>query len=325
MPTPALPVILDTDLAMGVPGSDIDDGFALALALADPGLDLVAVTCVGGNADVESAVLLAKELLELLDRRHVPVHRGAAAPLCHPELRPGAPEQIRAAFGRHEADPGPAAARIAELVAERPGEITIVAIGPLTNLAAAISLNPDLPTQVREVVIMGGVYFGHTHELRRPGEFNFLIDPEAANAVLRSGAPIRLVGLDVTSRVRLTRAEAEAMAAEGRGFQRFAGRYTTAWIDHLAERHPGALGAGESCALHDPLAVAVVTRPDLVDWVPAHVTVLDGASVGRGAAITDLLGAPDPPSPNARVARAVDTEGFRDHFFSTIRALDAKD
>ena len=140
MPTPALPVILDTDLAMGVPGSDIDDGFALALALADPGLDLVAVTCVGGNADVESAVLLAKELLELLDRRHVPVHRGAAAPLCHPELRRGAPEQIRAAFGRHEADPGPAAARIAELVAERPELRHVVLMCPAVNFIDASAL-----------------------------------------------------------------------------------------------------------------------------------------------------------------------------------------
>lgn len=308
---PPVPIIIDTDLAMGVPGSDVGDGYALALALADPDIQVRAITCVHGNADVDSVVLLSKEILDRLRHRHVPVYRGASTPLCasvrHREAFPTLAEQ----FGHHTADAGPAAARIAELVAAHPGEITIVAIGPLTNVATAIDIDPDLPALVREIVIVGGQASTTDGD---PPELNFSTDPAAAAAVLGSGAPIRVLGHDVTARGRLRRDEAAVMSIGGNSFERYAGRHTMAWIDHLGTVAEGTR-RGATCALHDPVAVAVLTRPELVRWEPAHVTATDASP---------LNGDVD-ASPNALLARALDVPGYLAHLFAAIEGLDAKD
>jgi purine nucleosidase len=310
-------VILDTDMAMGVPGSEIDDGFALALLVADPAFQLELVTSVNGNIDVESGTYLSVELLDRLGRPDVPVVRGAAAPLVEPERVRSAPDEVRARFGHRTPAPGFAAAEIARRVLESPGEITLVAIGPLTNVAAAIALDPRVATAVREIVVMGGVYLGQTNRAQMPGEFNFWVDPYAARAVLRSGARLRLVGLDVTRQVRLTRAHAATMAASGRPFGAFAGDCTVAWIDRNAREFPGDPRSADSCAMHDPLAVASIVHPELVTWAPAHVDVAV-ADEARGVAVADLLEGADAPEPNATIATAVDVDGFLDYFLATI-------
>ncbi|MGW6263723.1 nucleoside hydrolase, partial [Streptomyces sp. NPDC055085] len=129
-------VILDTDMAMGVPGSEIDDGFALALIASDEVFSLELITTVNGNIDVESGTYLTGELLQRLGIDNVPFVRGAGAPLAEPDRLRSASEETRSAFGHHLPSPGYAAAEIARRVVEAPGEITIVAIGPLTNIAA---------------------------------------------------------------------------------------------------------------------------------------------------------------------------------------------
>ncbi len=310
-------VILDTDMGMGVPGMEIDDGFALALLVADPAFDLELVTSVNGNVDVETGTYLSVELLERLRRPDVPVVRGAAAPLVEPERVRSAPDEVRAAFGHRTPAPGFAAAEIARLVLESPGEITLVAIGPLTNVAAAIALDPRVATAIKEIVVMGGVYLGQTNRGRMPGEFNFWVDPHAARAVVRSGAALRLVGLDVTQRVRLTREHAATMAASGRPFGAFAGDCTVAWIDKMSREFPGDADLADSCAMHDPLAVASITHPELVTWAPAHVEVAVSDDA-RGVAIADLLTGEDAPEPNATIATAVDVDGFLDYFLTTV-------
>lgn len=314
-------VILDTDLAMGVPGSDVDDGFALALAVADESVDLELVTTVNGNTDVESATLLSLDLLQRLGRPDIPVVRGAAAPLLRPDQARSAPDRLTRDLGHRSPAPGYAAAEIARRVMASPGEITLVAIGPLTNVAAALSLEPRLAGAVREIVVMGGVYLGTTNQASMPGEFNIWTDAEAASAVLRSGAPLRLVGLDVTLQVRLTRDDARRMTASGRPFAELAGRHTLAWIDHLQQRHPGDAHAADSCALHDPLAMAVVSHPELVTWRPAFVDVVTGPSIARGVTVADLLTSDDPPEANCRIAEAVDAPGFLDYLLDRLSSL----
>lgn len=318
-------IILDTDLAMGALGSDIDDGFALALAHADPDIQIELITTVNGNTDVESATILSLELTRRLGITGTPVVKGAATPLAHPERVRKASDEVLKNFGAGLSPaPGYAASEIASHVMSNPGEITIVAIGPLTNIAAAIALEPKLARNVKEIVIMGGVFLRTMAPMggqRWPGEFNIWIDPEAAAAVLRSGAPLRFVGLDVTLEVRLTREHAKQMLVAPGDFSPLAGETTLAFIDHCERTLPGNIEESGSCAVHDPLAVAVLTRPELVTWADAAVDVVTGDGISRGVMIADLLFGANPPVPNCKIAVAVDADAFMDHFLASITSL----
>lgn len=315
-------IILDTDLGMGAPGSDIDDGFALALAHADPGICVDLVTTVNGNTDVESATILTAGLVRRLGMGDVPVVKGAAAPL----VRPGTTREPAADVAALRASapppaPGYAAVAIAEHVMAHPGEITIVAIGPLTNVAAALSLEPRLAANVAEIVVMGGIFFSTMPSHALPGEWNVWVDPEAAQAVLRSGMPQRWVGLDVTLQVRLTREHAARMLAASTPFAPFAGEATLAWIEHSHAENPGSALDADSCAMHDPLAVAVLTRPDLVEFREAAVTVVTGEGPARGVMLTDVGESADPPPATCRVAARVDADAFVEHFLGLVSGL----
>lgn len=314
-------IVLDTDLAMGEPGSEIDDGFALALAHAEPALRLEMITTVHGNTDVTTATLLALNLVERLGISGVPVVRGASAPLITPERTREPAAATVAKYGHRAATSGYAGAEMARLVMENPGEITIVAIGPLTNIAVALALEPRFAENVRSIVVMGGAFFRQGFHSGMPGEFNTWADPEAAHAVLHSRAPVQWVGLDVTLQVRLTREHAARMIASGQPFAAFAGEFTGHWIDSLAARYPGDPETLDSTAMHDPLAVAVVARPDLVTWSAAHVDVVIGDGVARGVMVTDMLYSPTSPPANCQIATAVDVDGFMSYFLDSITSL----
>jgi inosine-uridine nucleoside N-ribohydrolase len=318
-----LRVLLDTDLAMGTPGSDIDDGFALALAVADPEISLELVTTVNGNTDVDTATRLTLELLDRLGADTVPVARGATAPLLRttPRSPDGAEVVLPPGADPSGRQVSHAARHLVERVMAEPGRLTVVAIGPLTNVALALALEPRLADAVAEIVVMGGVYLGHTNVAAMPGEFNFWVDPEAAAMVLASGAPLRLVGLDVTRQVRMSSQDAARLREGGGSFGAFAADCTDGWIDHLARTVPGDEREHGSCALHDPLAVAALSRPDLLTWRPAHVRVETAGERTRGVAVADLLTTDSPPEPNCRIAVAVDTAGFREHLLRALADL----
>jgi purine nucleosidase len=318
-----LRVLLDTDLAMGAPGSDIDDGFALALAVADPEISLELVTTVNGNTDVDTATRLTLELLDRLGAGAVPVARGATAPLLRPTPRSpaGAEAVLPPGTDPSGREVTHAARHLVERVMAEPGRLTLVAIGPLTNVALALALEPRLAGAVAEIVVMGGVYLGHTNVAAMPGEFNFWVDPEAAAMVLASGAPLRLVGLDVTRQVRMSSTDAARLREDGGAFGSFAADCTDGWIDHLARTVPGDEPEHGSCALHDPLAMAAVSRPDLLTWRAAHVAVETAGDRTRGVAVADLLTTDSPPAPNCRIAVAVDTQGFREHLLGALAHL----
>lgn len=320
---PVRRVILDTDLAMGE-GANIDDGFALALAHADPLIQLDMITTVHGNTDVQSATVLTMLLAEQLGAADVPIHRGAATPLTRTNLHRTPSDYVlklwKSKFSKQALPTTTAAVAIVNHVMTHPGEITIVAIGPLTNIALALLLEPRLATALNELVIMGGSFFGHTNLWAKPGETNVFTDPEAGQAVLRSGVRQRWIGLDVTLQTRLTRARATELEQSDSPFASFAGKSANAYIDVLADRYPGR-PIPDSCPVHDALAVAAVTLPDVCTFRDAAVSVVTGEGKAKGMVLADTLEGVSPPTPNCKIAVDVDTELFDRHFYGLIQSL----
>lgn len=315
-------IILDTDLSMGEPGANIDDGFALALAHADPSIKVGLITTVNGNTDVESSTILTGVLLARLGIDNIPLVRGSATPLVHTaEKRTPSHHVLNMRDIARPVNTGYAPVAIVEHIMANPGEITHVAIGPPTNVAIALLLEPRIKSAIRELVIMGGMFFGSMNSRDRPGETNVYTDPEAARAVLRSGIPQRWIGLDCTLKVRLSKADAGELKSAPLDFAAYAGDAASKYRDYYQTvRFPGRPRT-DDIPIHDPLAVAVVSRPDLCEYKDMAVSVITGEGEARGVLIADRLEMPSPPEPNCRVAVSVDAQAFRTHFLSLIKTL----
>jgi inosine-uridine nucleoside N-ribohydrolase len=272
--TGPLPIILDVD-------TGTDDALALAYAVASPDIELVAVTTVAGNVNVEQATSNTLAVLDWLGAPQVPVHRGASRPLVRPHQDAshfhGQDGLGNAHLPRLERpighDRGPAA--IIRMARERPGELTLVAVGPLTNLAIALNVEPRLPDLLPSVVMMGGA-FHVPGNVTPAAEFNIYVDPEAAGQVFAAAFPrLVAVGLDVTERVRLTCDDWDA--ANGHHGLSPAGALLSE-VGKFAFSHLGQ----SAFALHDPLATAVAACPELVRYERASVVVdTAGPEAGR--------------------------------------------
>jgi len=252
-----VPVVLDVD-------TGTDDALALAYAIASPRIELVAVTTVAGNVDLEKTTANTLSVLDWLGAGAVPVHRGASRPLVRPHRDAiyfhdqgglgGA--RLPASSRSIGADRGPAA--LIRLARQRPGELTLVALGPLTNLAIALNVEPRLPELLKALVIMGGAYTvpGNTTP---EAEFNILVDPEAADQVFTAPFPkMTAVGLDVTEQVALTRDDWDAVNT-GSSLPR-----TATLLREVGGSAFSKLGR-DQFALHDPLSVAIAIDPTLIE------------------------------------------------------------
>src|ERR1051326_1178405 len=203
-------IILDTD-----PG--IDDALALFLALASPEVQLEAITTVSGNVDVAFTTYNALTLLELAGRTDIPVARGCDRPLIRQPFNAAFVHGDNGLGGLQLPEPHiqPLAEHAIEVIIEKvmaaPKEITLVAIGPLTNIALALRQEPRIVEQVQEVVIMGGALLVPGNDTPE-AEFNIYVDPQAAHIVLHAGWPIRLVSLDATTRTVLQREQIQTLA-----------------------------------------------------------------------------------------------------------------
>lgn len=278
-------VIIDTDCALGAPGAKVDDGFALALAFASPELTVRLVTTTAGNVDVLTATARTRSLLELLDRADVSVAAG------------GVP------------DGGAAARHIASQALAAPGGVTVVALGPLVNVAAALAADPAVSASIAEVVVMGGRFFGPAGA---PPEFNTRDDPWAARALLDSGVRVRLVGLDVTARLALGPTELDRLSRGGK-LARHLADLARARLARLAA--DGAVG----CPMHDPLAVLALTHPELVTFAAATLEVDLGPGPGQGRTSARLLG--DGSSGTTWVAVDVEARQAQDVLVARLAGL----
>lgn len=287
------PYILDVD-------TGIDDALALALAVNSPEVDLLAVATLAGNVDIRQTTDNTKRVLSWLGARDIPVHRGASRPLTR---RPLHAEHVHGSNGLGNAtlpegsnpagkDRGPAA--IIRLVTERPGEITLVCTGPLTNLAIALNVEPCLPSLLKRLVIMGGALFTRGN-ITEHAEFNFYADPDAAAQVFEAAFPdISVVGLDVTHQATLTR---EAWERAGASHAAPAQLLYQVYAASFLER--GLSG----CYLHDPMALAIAIDPSLASYAKGQVTIeLDEARRGKSTLQRGDAG--------AQIAESVDVERF---------------
>ncbi len=251
---PAIPVILDVD-------TGIDDALAIALAIRSPKLDLRGITTVAGNVPLEVSTGNTLRVLAWLGVEHVPVHPGMSGPLVRP---------LETATDVHGVDglggfvlPESAAVIqapsgpefIVQQARANPGTITLICTAPLTNLAVALSLEPELPRLIRRVVVMGGAFTvaGNTTPV---AEFNAYVDPEAAAIVARSALPVTFIGLDVTHQVGFARDV----------WSRLAGRRDPeSRLVYEMLRQTFSQPGNDIFYLHDPLAVAVAAYPELVE------------------------------------------------------------
>jgi len=306
-------VILDTD-----PG--IDDALAILLALAAPEVELEALTVTFGNCSIEQGVQNALSLLELAQAPHIPVAKGASRPLVQQLLL--APETHgNTGLGYAQLTPPtikpsltPAVKLLIDKVMAHPGEITIIAIGPLTNLALAIRLEPRLIQAVNEVFIMGGAirHDGNTTPL---AEFNTYCDPHAAQIVFHSGMPLTLVPLDVTYRVIFTPADVDRLLQIDSPLTRFIAESTRFYMEFHNEYQQIS-----GCVINDPLALAISYLPDLVDTQELYVDVDISWGPSMGKTYADfyrLLG----KEPNMRVALDVRPRQFLDYFVERMEWL----
>jgi inosine-uridine nucleoside N-ribohydrolase len=274
-----LPLIIDSD-----PG--LDDALAIGLACASPEVKLLAVTTVGGNADVARCTENALRLLHAYGRDDVPVAEGAAGALLGDIVRATEVHGVsgvgntQLASSPNTARPEGAVALMAQLIEDSPEAVAIAPIGPLTNIALLLRLYPALMPKIAHICLMGGsIGEGNT---TASAEFNIVADPEAADVVFRSGVPITMIGLDVTHQALLDRAAAQALRDLGNESGRIAAELT----DYALDRNLEWSGA-TTTAIHDAVAIAHFVVPDLVAVAPYHVAVETGHGPARGRTVCD--------------------------------------
>jgi len=305
------PILLDCD-----PGHD--DAIALLLALASPELELLGVTTVAGNQTLDKTTANALRVLEFAGRGDVPVAAGADRPLArelfiaayvHGESGldgPELPEPQGAPIEQHAVD------FLAEGILGSARPVTLVPVGPLTNIALLVARHPEAAQNVERIVIMGGAIA--EGNVTPAAEFNIYVDPEAAWRVFRCGVPVTMIGLDVTHQALMTDAHAERLRSSGA-----VGRMVAELYDFFIEYHRHTYGA-EGAPIHDAVAVAQVLRPGIVETLHRHVDVDCESRLCRGRTVVDLWHRTG-EEPNADVGVGIDAEAFLELLCERISSL----
>lgn len=306
-------ILFDTD-----PG--IDDACAILLALASPELSVEGLSVVHGNCSLEQGTTNALSVLELANATHIPVAKGCELPLVQPPLL--APETHGDSGLGYAKLPSPRARPIAqpaidfliERILAAPGEMTLLAIGPLTNVALAIRQEPRIVQALKEIIIMGGAlhYEGNTTAL---AEFNTYVDPHAAHIVYHAGIPTTLVPLDVTYQCILTPGDVNRLLEVDSPITKFVADATRFYMEFHDE-----FQKIDGCVINDPLALALAFAPDLCIYrdLPVDVDISGGISMGK--TIADFYNYGKKPA-SMRVALDVRARDFINLFVERIQNL----
>ncbi len=300
------PVIIDCD-----PGQD--DAVALFLAMASPeDVDIVGITAVAGNVPLALTQRNARIMCDLAGRADVPVFAGCDRPMRRDSVTAEHVHGSTGIDGMDLFDPAtPLSDRhavdfLVEAIKAAPDEgITLVATGPLTNVATAFGREPGIAANVREIVLMGGAS-REGGNITPSAEFNIFVDPDAADAVFRCGRPLVVMGLDVTHQVISTPARVAAIAALDNPVAR-----ATASMLGFFHRHDSAKYGTEGGPLHDPCTVAWLLSPGLFEGKPCNVSVETASSLTAGHTAVDFWHVTDRPR-NALWVHSVDADGFYD-------------
>ena len=318
-------ILIDTD-----PG--VDDAYAILLAMHSPELHVPAITTVCGNVPVDQATQNLLTILGLLELDEFPMlAQGATTPLIKPLVTAahvhgddglGNTSHLQKADGSPVYAPADTdlslmsgAELILEMATRYPDELIIVALGPLTNLATAIRKDPAKMRQVREIIVMGGVFEAYGN-VTTTAEFNIFVDPHAAQEVFQFGVPVHIAPLDATHQVVLTgeRLRAEMENREDK-VSRFLWDATRACMEFYLE-HVGFWGFH----IHDALPIAMLTHPDYFESVNTYVQVETAGDLTGGMTVADLRPERQRFDPNAQVCVKVAAEAFLDTFFERLHA-----
>jgi inosine-uridine nucleoside N-ribohydrolase len=308
------PIIIDMD-------AGVDDALAIMLAVRSPEVEVLAITAVSGNVHVDKTSVNALRVLESLQISNVPVAKGMAKPILR-ELETG--EDFHGSDGlgnsnipmpRLQLDSRHAVDLLLKETAANLKRITVVATGPLTNIATAILRDPHFAENIEKLVIMGGAYgltpYGHGN-VTAAAEFNMHVDPEAASIVFRSGVPLTCVGLDVTTdpRAILTKDLWQKIERSADVAARLATRITQQYMTEFGFLH-----------LHDPMAVAAVVDPTLFTTGLYHVDVETNSNLTRGQTIAERrvwIARGERQQPNASICTNVEGERFLKLFLERL-------
>jgi inosine-uridine nucleoside N-ribohydrolase len=298
-------LLIDTD-----PG--VDDSMAILLAFASPEVQIEGLTTVFGNVGVDLTTKNALRLVELAGRPEIPVAMGAEKPLLRPFTGKGWMVHGRNGLGEidlpepaGQPDPRRAATFIIDTIMANPGEITLVPLGPLTNVALAVATEPRIAQNVKEVVLMGGAatVAGNASPV---AEANIRNDPEAAHIVFHAGWPLTMIGLDVTQQSVMSPQYLDALREANNPWTDFIHAITQHYLDFYRSQ-----GIDTGMPVHDSSALAYVIDPTL--FVTKHVyTDVDHQSEHHhGQTVPDWRGQRE-MEPNVHVAVDVDSERFLD-------------
>ncbi|MBY0136929.1 nucleoside hydrolase [Paracoccus yeei] len=309
-------IIIDTD-----PGQD--DAVGILLALASPEVEVLALTTVAGNVPLDLTSRNARIVCEIAGRPDIPVHAGCDAPLSRPLVTA---EHVHGKSGldgialfqpASALAPGHAVDAIVDILRREPeGSVTLVAMGPLTNLATAFRRAPDIVPRLREIVLMGGAYF-EVGNITPAAEFNIYVDPEAAQIVFAAGAPLTVLPLDVTHKALTSRDWIEQMRASGP-----VGRAVAGWTDFF-ERYDREKYGAEGAPLHDPCTIAWLIQPDLFAGRHVNVEIETQGTFTTGMTVADWWRVTGRPA-NALFLRNVDRDGLFTLLGQRITGLDRR-